>query len=301
MPFEPVISICKGILWSALILLGSSSRADQNDRVGGIGHILPEHGILDLVSPIGDVIDSVFVQEGDVVEKEARLVSLEARKAALLEVKKAELELKATREYGDQAVKILRLTIADFEYVVVQARLRQKRLEEAGGASFSEWQWEESKKALFQARNRLSRAQEEYKKERAAQDFSIQKAAQQLEAARERLRRTVVRATRPGTILVVHREPGESGGGVLISLADLSNMTVAADIFEGDLPKIRTGMKATIESSAFSTELTGRVISVDRQINARAQTGRVMIRLDQATPANRFIHMQVNVTIDTQP
>ncbi|MBM3261894.1 MAG: efflux RND transporter periplasmic adaptor subunit [candidate division Zixibacteria bacterium] len=83
--------------------------------------------------------------------------------------------------------------------------------------------------------------------------------------------------------------------------ADLSRMAVLWDIYDGDLGQIAPGMKATVTGNGFPGKLEGEVVSVDRIVQMPAQTAKVHIRLLRNTPADKYLNMQVNVSIQTRP
>jgi multidrug resistance efflux pump len=86
-------------------------------------------------------------------------------------------------------------------------------------------------------------------------------------------------------------------GEPVIRMADLRSMDVTCQVYEADLLKIRPGMRATIKNNAFAKPLNGVVRTVGRMVEARAKLGEVRIRLDNPSPANRLVGMEVEVVI----
>jgi multidrug resistance efflux pump len=224
---------------------------------------------------------------------------LQSRHQARLELNRASAEVEEIQEMADRTLKLIRVEIAALEYAVVQARARQQRLMDAGEKYRLERQLEDSAREVFLARNQLDRAREGLQKDRYTWEINIRQARHGLVMAQERYNRTVLRAPSEGTVLHIHRKTGEAAAGPLVSIADLSRMIVIADVAETDIGKISPGMRATATARAFPDELTGEVFSVDRWIDGNTQIGKVYIRLTRAVPANRFINMQVSVTIHT--
>ena len=74
-------------------------------------------------------------------------------------------------------------------------------------------------------------------------------------------------------------------------------MYVAAQVFQGDLLKLKPGMKARISNSALGRELTGTVEQVSRLVDTKAQLGDVRIKLDDTNLASRVVGMEVEVKI----
>jgi HlyD family secretion protein len=101
------------------------------------------------------------------------------------------------------------------------------------------------------------------------------------------------------TVLEVNVQAGASaGGGPAITLADTSRMFVVADIFEGDLPKLAPGQRATMTNAALGQPLQGRIDRIGRVVDPINRLAKVWVLLDQASPADRFIGMQVDLKVD---
>jgi HlyD family secretion protein len=130
-------------------------------------------------------------------------------------------------------------------------------------------------------------------------EISMGQARNRLSLAREKLRQSVLRAPRDGTLLEIFVRPGESSGGrPLLTMAELEPMYVIAEIFEGDLLKISPGMKATITSSALPGPLKGEVESVGRVITGSSRAANVKVRLLDSKAASRLINMEVDISIE---
>jgi multidrug resistance efflux pump len=87
------------------------------------------------------------------------------------------------------------------------------------------------------------------------------------------------------------------GPDPVLEFGDLSTMYVDAQVYQGDLVKVRPGMKVTIKNSAFANLGGGTVESVGQLIGTRSQLGDVLIRLDKNDPADRLVGMEVEVVI----
>jgi HlyD family secretion protein len=114
----------------------------------------------------------------------------------------------------------------------------------------------------------------------------------------EKLEHASLDAPMNGTVLEVLQSVGEATGGrPVIRMADLENMYVIAEVFEGDLLKISPGMKATVTGNALPGSLTGEVESIGRVINPANRTADVKIRLDEPAVASKLINLEVDVSI----
>src|SRR5262249_58020464 len=103
---------------------------------------------------------------------------------------------------------------------------------------------------------------------------SVANATTRLELTKKQLADYHVVAPSGGTILQINPHVGERlSGGTAIELGDLTTMYVLSQVFQGDMLKLKPGMKATIRNSALDRALTGTVEQVGRVIDTRAQLG----------------------------
>jgi len=75
-----------------------------------------------------------------------------------------------------------------------------------------------------------------------------------------------VRAPFAGEVLEIHAWPGECVGedGALLSLGDTAHMMVVAEVYETDLPRVHLGQGAIVRGQAFTNEITGKVVEIQR-------------------------------------
>ena len=106
-----------------------------------------------------------------------------------------------------------------------------------------------------------------------------------------------IRAPVDGTVLFVDKRVGAHPNGPVVRMGDLRTMYVVCQVYEGDLLKLRRGMRATIKSATLPHSLGGTVESVGRIVDSRSKLGDVRIRLDRPDPANRLVGMEVEVVI----
>lgn len=86
-------------------------------------------------------------------------------------------------------------------------------------------------------------------------------------------------------------------GTPAIEMGDIRTMYVICQAFQGDLLKLRPGLRATIKSSAFQNPLKGTVENVGRLVDTKAQLGDVRIKLDNPGLASKVVGMEVEVEI----
>ncbi|MGH9649480.1 MAG: efflux RND transporter periplasmic adaptor subunit, partial [Terriglobales bacterium] len=87
-------------------------------------------------------------------------------------------------------------------------------------------------------------------------------------------------------------------GDVLYTVADLSTVWVKADVYESDLPRVRTGQSVEIVAEMLPAKLSGRVDFIEPVLNPQTRT--VPVRIQVANPGLRLRPgMFVNATFTT--
>lgn len=132
-----------------------------------------------------------------------------------------------------------------------------------------------------------------------------------VELAMAQLSRAIVSSPTDGQILKIRARPGEVvRSQTILTMANLEQMCVVAEIYETDLLRLQTGQKAVVTAAALSQPLTGHILFVGRSINQQAvydldpaspsdsRVAEVRILLDEAQPASRLVNLQVAVEID---
>ena len=143
-------------------------------------------------------------------------------------------------------------------------------------------------------------------------DLAIAPLEKQLELAAVRIHRTTIYAPIDGRILNIYVRPGELvSTSPLLAMGDTTKMRVVAEVYETDIPKIRIGQKATINSDTLKTPITGHVVeigwmiykndvlNVDPAARTDARVEEVRIELDDAERTQRLTNHTVDVRIDT--
>ena len=306
------------------------------EKVGALGRIEPEGGIIDLVGPGNDKISTIVVREGEFVKKnDAPLIIFESKSTYELEVSLAELAMKEADELGAQAIAMQKLKIKEADELGKKTQAAQEltiiaakaeydfalsslnRFVEIGDQSVSAQQMDERKSNVKVTKSKLDSATQELKRLTLKHEIDVALARQNLKSltldreiklkkithelglARTQLKQSTLRAPVDGTILEILKNVGESTGGQpVIRMADLEHMNVIAEIFESDLLKITPGLKATITSKSLPDPLTGKVESIGRIISGSSRTAKVKIRLDDPKVAAKLINLEVDVSIN---
>jgi RND family efflux transporter MFP subunit len=85
----------------------------------------------------------------------------------------------------------------------------------------------------------------------------------------------------------------------LLTIVDLSNVWIVADVYERDLQRVREGQRAIVTTTAYPDQrLEGRVSFIDPQLNAATRTAK--IRIEVANPrADLRLGMYTDVGIES--
>jgi HlyD family secretion protein len=157
---------------------------------------------------------------------------------------------------------------------------------------------------------------------RSQAQVKIEAARSNLRLAQVRLDRTIIRAPKPGQILKVLLKEGESlqvsagsssstTGQNIVELGNTNQMDVVAEVYETDVGRVKVGQTATITSSAFPGQITGKVkqiglkigkndvINTDPAANTDTRVVEVRIRLLDSRPVADLTNLQVAVVIDS--
>jgi HlyD family secretion protein len=141
---------------------------------------------------------------------------------------------------------------------------------------------------------------------------AIASARQNLNLAKARLDRAMIRAARSGRVLRIITHEGEAiGNSGILDLGDTRQMYVVAEVNESDLRLVKVGQSATIASrnGAFSQPLSGKVAEIGWQVfknnvldddpaaNADARVVEIKIRLDDSKSVEGMTNLQVDVRV----
>jgi len=287
-------ALLAAVLGAHVVLLATFARADE---IGGTGRIEPDGGVVVLSGVEGARILWIAVKPGQMVRKGALLMTLDdreqrtntqiaqvaleqARKDAVQSLAAAQLAVQIDNERLQHALK----TAADYRALGPDATSEKQIADMEEAAKEDQVQLDEDRKHETQVRY-----------DNAA---SIANATKKLDIETQKLAQYRMVAPVGGMILKIDQHVGENlTGAPAIEMGDIRKMYVICQAFQGDLLKLRPGLRATIKSSAFSRPLNGVVENVGRLVDTKAQLGDVRIRLDDARLASRVVGMEVEVEI----
>lgn len=252
----------------------------------------------------GDPNTASVIARLDSKDLESRLRSSEARykaQMAQIEVQEAQLAGERARLKASQAT--LRMQQQEFD--------RQQELFKTKDISLS---------AFDQARQQYELAEANYESAKhgiKAQELNLQVALHNLEAqkaqieeARENIEYTVIRAPMSGIITRINSEVGETvtgtiqnAGTVIMTIADLSEMLLVAQIDEADIGNLEVGQEATIRVQAYWDREFKGIVEQIALTNDRSQAGakyyRTEIRIE-GDVSDLFCGLTADVDINTK-
>jgi HlyD family secretion protein len=284
--------------FALLVILVVCGAADtQPADIGGTGNIEPRGGVVLIGGVPGATIRFIKVQAGQRVKHGDLLMALDDDQQRLDE-KIAAIAL-------DEAARNAKQSIADEEVSLELARARYRRVSrdalmyrDLGPDATSQRQIASVDAAAEDARGALTIELRKDAQVRLAAATETETAAKRLEMARDELAKYQVTAPNDGVILQINQHEGENvNGAPVIEMGDISSMYVICQVFQGDLLKVKPGMKATITSNALEKSLAGTVEQVGRLIQNTTQTGDVKIKLADTDLASRLVGMEVEVKI----
>ncbi len=94
-----------------------------------------------------------------------------------------------------------------------------------------------------------------------------------------------IRAPFSGTILASSVKKGMflQSGDELFDFADLSSVWVLADVYERDLPRVHTGMKAEVSTSFYPESFYGNITSIYNVVDEKSRTVKARIELNNTS------------------
>ncbi len=328
-------SLAGFLICSLILFLVLGSFAAAGEKVGALGHIMPGSGVVHLVAPTNGRISAIQVKEGDTVTKGALLAILEENKLLEGELALAELALEESKIIGTQTIVLQEIkvreaseigttTIALQELKIRTAQIDYdfalqsfNRLNVLGGNTLSEAQMAARKHAVETANLtlntvkkelvllkqeqaiKLSQARHELERQKKSWELKTKRAEKNLEALKQKLDLSTLKAPIKGTILEVFQHVGETTGTrPIFKMADLGDIYVIAEVFQGDLLKLTPGLRAKITSNALPEPLMGEVETIGRLISSQSRTAKVSIRLDDSQLASKLISLEVDVSIE---
>lgn len=332
-----------------VVALGRLEPQGEVIRVGGpsgerIGKLLVSRGNFVKVGAIIAYLESYDERLAERNYAASQLVEARERLNATTAYSKAQIQEAQTRiqqvnRPGTFEVEAQRATVRQLEAELALAQTdlqRNQNLYQEGAIAKQELDRQVSQTRSLQeqlnnaqaslirlenaVKTNLGNAQAQLKSQQANLPLSqvqvaARSAAQNLNLAEARLRRTIIRAPRTGRILRVFAYPGETiADDGIVEMGDTRRMYAVAEVYESDVGLVKVGQRATITSrnGAFAEQLTGKVSEIGWQIfknnvldddpaaNADARVVEVRVLLDESQAVAALTNLQVDVKIDVK-
>jgi HlyD family secretion protein len=325
-----------GVLYAFAIRPGTGDLASPGPvKVIGVsawGRLSPSSEVISLVPAAnsdGARVESLLVQEGDEVtagQPVAILATSARREAALresqarLEVARARLEqVKQGSERND--IRAQESVVRRLEFDLDNTRRQFHRIDGLfkRGASTdeerdnSEWKLRQNESLLDQSRAQLDRLKVVRPADLLVAEAEVAQARAAVRVAEEDLAATKVSSPFGGVVLRIHTRPGqriaEEG---IVDLGATQEMHAVAEVYEEDIGRVRTGMKATVRVPGLDWQGKGEVISMSRVVSrkvifsndpvadtdARVVETRIRLQPDDSKKVNLLSNARVEVVID---
>ncbi|MGB5106710.1 MAG: efflux RND transporter periplasmic adaptor subunit [Candidatus Zixiibacteriota bacterium] len=248
---------------------------DISEIVSASGRIQPQTKV-DITSEVSAQIISIFVKEGEFVERGQRLILLDTIQLQS-DVSQARYSMDEISSRAEAAKAQLEIDKLESER---QSKLYEQKLTSENAATNAGYMYENSR-ANYQAM--------------LAQ---VETARARLDKANDNLTKTLIKAPMAGVVTFLSVEAGEiaqaqtafTQGKTLMTIADLSVFEVEIDVDESEIAKILMGQKAQIKVDAFrDTSFEGTVVEIGNSATV-ANAGsdnyttsfRVKVRFDMA-------------------
>lgn len=147
---------------------------------------------------------------------------------------------------------------------------------------------------IVSARGELARIEEVRPSDVAAAQAEVEASAAELDRARVVLEEFRIHAPQSGTLLRVHTRAGEriSSNG-LAELAETSQMVAVAEVYQGDLGRLRLRQPCQLVSNAFDRPLRGHVLRLGQQVQRQ--------NIFSEQPGEQFDQRVVEVRVALDP
>lgn len=213
----------------------------------------------------------------DAMLAETRLALDQAERTQEQDLKALEARLLFLREAVDQSKKdydTFLQTPSVSQYQKDQQRLLYRRSEEEYRAAADQVERLKAVKKINQDLAAAKRAAAEASRERLLAALDLGTLSQQVKVAEAQLPMTEIRSPSEGTILKLIAHPGEgvSPATPVLQLADLSKMSVMAEVDEADVWRVQIGAQAEITSDAFPLDDSGKKLKFQGTVSWISRT-----------------------------
>jgi len=268
------------------------------DQVGAIGYLTPGSDILDLLGTPGARISEILVHEGQEVEKGDILIKFSNHKVLKAEYDIASLHLEELEKTKTSKLDLQKYQIESAQLAYNRASLDLNNYKKLATQAISTKEMTRRRRLTEDARILLAQEKITFAQLNIQLELNMKMAKSKIELASARYDESVLQAPISGTILGIGKQIGEQiGGSAVVRMADLNEMYVRCEIYEGDLLKIKPGMEVKVSSNSLPSDISGKIERVGRVVKAGNRLAVVWALLDKSEIASKLIGMEVHTII----
>lgn len=295
-----------GVLMTGYMMPAHGSKAEPADinvaenkpsGAGALGRVEPKSRVIRLshdAGPEGARIEELLIAEGQHIEVGALVAIFSEYKSKLAELAALQARLPVTQAQINAATADALVATNELQRardLISEKAVSKSRLDELEGVA----------------------ARTAAQLEGVRAELELLKA--EINATQEDVRRSQLFSPISGTVLKIHSWPGErvSDSG-LADIADLSAMDIVAQIYERDMPRIKTGQHAKIRVPGTDLAFDGQVRELGYQVmkndlndtdpladrDNRVVEVRITLPPEAAEQLKHLIYMQVDVHISAE-
>ena len=227
----------------SLIILHSQASAEA---IGALGTLKPANGVVTVRSSAPAAISEMFIERGDVVDKGATVATLSDQALTEAEVVLAKLNLKKLNDAHRQNIALLKLNIELAQTQLNRAaQALEKYLALPKNAQVSAMT-DQKQNSVDDAKHSLKSARAEM--DSATANFTADKEVLEAQIAIAKIKASSSTVVAPfsGLVLEIIGAPGSTAQSSILKMADVSEMIVECEVYEGDIQNIKVGQRAEI-------------------------------------------------------
>ena len=262
------------------LLLQAYAHAQQppGNGIAAYGRVSPGDGVITVAVPdyLGSpqVVEELFVTEGDQVGKGQKLAVTQAQglAAADLEVAKAHLTTVEAQLVAMSAGPKSEEILAQQDLVKIQeaeanAEKAKKWPDTASGKDEGAASVEAALAKVSMNEHQLAAMRQVRPEDLAVAQAEVDEAKAAVTHAQELFARTTVNAPIDGQVLKILAHPGEDAGRGLLELADTRAMVIIGELNAADAYRVKIGARVTIKSEAWPGEMAGTVTRISPRVD----------------------------------
>ncbi|MBF0528135.1 MAG: HlyD family efflux transporter periplasmic adaptor subunit [Deltaproteobacteria bacterium] len=328
------VAVCGGLAIYFLLNLNPSfenqpsfsAYSSAKNNISCLGRLLPGGRIFQVAAPTRAVVKELLVHRGQWVEQGELLARLRdyPRETAALHLAEKEVavavslldlvragEKAATIEAQQAAIARQEAILSQEETQYERSRqLYEKKILSAKDFDEALTRRNTARESLLLERHKLVSIRDIRKEDLALAANKVEVAKAALRVALENVELNVIRAPVSGRVLELHAFPGEAVPEQgLLELGNGREMLVEAEVYVGDIGRVRIGAPAVISGDAFHGSISGHVLEIVPMVTrgevlpsdplafSDLRIVKVWIQLDDSNAVANLGNHQVSVVI----